>query len=80
MFGTAAKRHRLIRNSVAVIMKIAYGYEVTSGKDHFIDVAEECSKISGMAMAPGRWLVDYYPICECCPFTQYYMSSKVAFG
>ncbi|KAJ8087754.1 hypothetical protein AAF712_010543 [Marasmius tenuissimus] len=55
------------RNSVAVIMKIAYGYEVTSGKDHFIDVAEECAKISGLAMAPGRWLVDYYPSLRYLP-------------
>ncbi|KAG7097964.1 hypothetical protein E1B28_005275 [Marasmius oreades] len=55
------------RNSVAVIMKVAYGYEVASENDHFINVAEECAKISGWAMAPGRWLVDYYPILRFLP-------------
>ncbi|KAF9261282.1 cytochrome P450 [Marasmius fiardii PR-910] len=55
------------RNSVGVIMKVAYGYEVVSENDHFIDVAEECAKISGWAMAPGRWLVDYYPILRFIP-------------
>lgn len=49
------------RNTAAVIMKIAFGYNVTDN-DHFISVAEEAAKISGWALAPGRWLVDYYPI------------------
>ncbi|KAL0576540.1 hypothetical protein V5O48_005432 [Marasmius crinis-equi] len=55
------------RNSVAIIMKVAYGYEIASERDHFIDVAEETSKISGWAMAPGRWLVDYYPVLRFLP-------------
>ncbi|GLB39440.1 putative cytochrome p450 [Lyophyllum shimeji] len=54
------------RNAAAVIMKMAYGYTVTED-DPFIAVAEEASKISGLAMAPGRWLVDYYPIVRFVP-------------
>ncbi|KAF5380073.1 hypothetical protein D9615_006264 [Tricholomella constricta] len=54
------------RNAAAVIMKITYGYTVTSD-DPFIEVAEEASKISGLATAPGRWLVDYYPIIRFIP-------------
>jgi hypothetical protein len=53
----------LIRNAAAVIMKMAFGYTVTPD-DPLIKDAEETSKISGWAMAPGRWLVDYYPISK----------------
>jgi len=43
-------------------MKLAYGYSLTGDDDPFLQVAGELSKISGWALAPGRWLVDYYPI------------------
>ena len=43
-------------------MNMSYGYTVTSEDDPFVQLAEESSKISGWATAPGRWLVDYYPI------------------
>ena len=42
-------------------MKTAYGYTI-GPDDPFVQLAEEASKISGWATAPGRWLVDYYPI------------------
>ncbi|KAG6811069.1 hypothetical protein H0H92_009129 [Tricholoma furcatifolium] len=54
------------RNAAAVIMKMAYGYTV-SENDPFIEVAEEASKISGLATAPGKWLVDSYPIMRFIP-------------
>ncbi|KAF8056530.1 cytochrome P450 [Lyophyllum atratum] len=54
------------RNAAAVIMKMAYGYTVTED-DPFIEVAEEASRISGIATAPGRWLVDYLPIIRFIP-------------
>lgn len=44
-------------------MKVAYGYTVRDKDDDFISVAEESSRISALCLAPGRWLVDYYPIC-----------------
>ncbi|KAG6853550.1 hypothetical protein C0991_003342 [Blastosporella zonata] len=53
-------------NAAAVIMKMAYGYTVTAD-DHFTKVAEEGSRISGLATAPGKWLVDYYPIIRFIP-------------
>ncbi|KAG6917491.1 hypothetical protein DXG01_002355 [Tephrocybe rancida] len=53
-------------NAAAVIMKMAYGYTVTAD-DPFIKVAEESSIISGQATAPGKWLVDYYPIIRFIP-------------
>ncbi|KAJ7117145.1 cytochrome P450 [Mycena epipterygia] len=60
------------RNAAAVIMKVAFGYSISDGEDRFIafifpSVAEQSSKISGWAMAPGRWLVDYYPILRFIP-------------
>ncbi|KAF9456423.1 cytochrome P450 [Collybia nuda] len=54
------------RNAAAVIMKMAFGYTVTAD-DPLIQDAEEASKISGWAMAPGRWLVDYIPIIRFIP-------------
>ncbi|PFH47463.1 hypothetical protein AMATHDRAFT_67716 [Amanita thiersii Skay4041] len=54
------------RSAAGVIMKMAYGYTVTED-DPFIKVAEEGAKISGWATAPGRWLVDYYPILRFIP-------------
>lgn len=42
-------------------MKVAYGYTIAEDHDPFIGVAEEAAKISGWALAPGRWIVDYYP-------------------
>lgn len=44
-------------------MKVAFGYDIKSLDDPFIKVSEETSKISGWAMTPGRWLVDYIPNC-----------------
>lgn len=43
-------------------MKITYGYTLTDSDDPFIRVAEESAQISGWALTPGRWMVDYYPI------------------
>ncbi|KAJ6479873.1 cytochrome P450 [Mycena vulgaris] len=57
----------LRRNTAAAIMKVAFGYSITGAQDHFISVAEQSSKISGWAMSPGRWLVDYYPILRFIP-------------
>ena len=53
-----------VRNAAAVIMMIAYGYKVSSLDDEFIAAAEETSRITGLAMAPGRWLVDSFPLRE----------------
>ncbi|KAK7054002.1 cytochrome P450 [Favolaschia claudopus] len=60
------ERH-IRRNATAVIMKVAFGYSVLDNDDPFISIADESSKISGWAMAPGRWLVDYLPILRFVP-------------
>ncbi|KAF9057018.1 cytochrome P450 [Panaeolus papilionaceus] len=48
-------------------MKVAFGYDIKSLDDPFIKVSEETSKISGWAMTPGRWLVDYIPSLRHIP-------------
>ncbi|KAK7062271.1 cytochrome P450 [Favolaschia claudopus] len=60
------ERH-IRRNATAVIMKVAFGYSVLDDDDPFISTADESSKISGWAMAPGRWIVDYLPILRFVP-------------
>ncbi|KAJ7859776.1 cytochrome P450 [Mycena olivaceomarginata] len=57
----------LRRNATAVIMKVAFGYSVLGSDDPFISIADQSSKISGWALAPGRWLVDYLPILRFIP-------------
>ncbi|KAJ7511350.1 cytochrome P450 [Mycena galericulata] len=55
------------RNAAAVIMKVTFGYSISGDDDHFVSVAEQASKISGWAMTPGRWLVDYWSILRFIP-------------
>ncbi|KAF7363348.1 O-methylsterigmatocystin oxidoreductase [Mycena sanguinolenta] len=57
----------LRRNAAAVIMKIAYGYPVTTNDDHFVRLAEEGIKIASMASPPGKWLVDSFPFLRFLP-------------
>ncbi|KLO06664.1 cytochrome P450 [Schizopora paradoxa] len=54
-------------NAAAVIMRSTYGYTVSNLKDDFITAAEETSQITGKALAPGRWLVDSFPLLRFVP-------------
>jgi hypothetical protein len=49
-----------ISNSGAIIMKLAYGYEVQYDNDVFITTIEKVFAINTKAV--GFWLADYYPI------------------
>ncbi|ETW75662.1 cytochrome P450 monooxygenase 5 [Heterobasidion irregulare TC 32-1] len=55
------------RHAGSVIMKLAFGYSVAEHDDFFVQAAEESSKISGFALAPGRWLVESYPLLRFVP-------------
>ena len=50
--------------AASVIMMVAYGYKVSGLDDVFIEHARETSQITGQAMAPGRWLVESFPLRE----------------
>lgn len=53
----------LLRNAGALTMKIAYGYTIDKHRDYFIGLAEEGMRIGSLSVAPGKWLVDSFPIC-----------------
>ncbi|KAF9529950.1 cytochrome P450 [Crepidotus variabilis] len=55
------------RNAVGVIVKVAFGYRIESLSDSFVRIAEESSNITAQALAPGRWLVDYFPFLQYLP-------------
>lgn len=57
----------LVRNAGAVILKIAYGYDVKGEHDHFLGLAREGIRVGSLAGAPGKWLVDSFPICTLRP-------------
>jgi len=57
----------LRRNAAAVIMKIAYGYTIEGDDDHFVALAEESMRVGSLAGAPGKWLVDSFPILRFLP-------------
>ncbi|KAA1477740.1 cytochrome P450 [Dentipellis sp. KUC8613] len=64
--GRAAEAH-VRRHAGTVIMMLAFGYTPKETGDFFIGSAEEASKVTGRASAPGRWLVEYYPILRFVP-------------
>ncbi|KAJ6538524.1 cytochrome P450 [Mycena vulgaris] len=57
----------LRRHAAAVIMKIAYGYTVSSNNDHFVALAEEHMRLGSVVGAPGKWLVDSLPFLRFLP-------------
>ncbi|KZV85441.1 cytochrome P450 [Exidia glandulosa HHB12029] len=55
------------RNTVAVIMRIAYGYDIQTENDPFVDRIEESIKLAGAASQAGRWAVDSLPWLRFVP-------------
>jgi hypothetical protein len=51
-----------LRNPAAFIMKVAYGYNVKDDNDPYLHLAEEGIRLGSLGGAPGRWLVDSFPI------------------
>jgi len=56
------------RAAAAIIMKLAFGYNVQSLDDDFVRIADETSKISGWVSEPGRWLVERVPLSKWRPW------------
>ncbi|CAE6339186.1 unnamed protein product [Rhizoctonia solani] len=48
----------------ATVAKLTYGYDVKDGYDEYIDKAERTLGAFAYASTPGRFLVDYFPLCE----------------
>lgn len=57
----------LIRNREvgAVILKIAYGYNIEPhGRDPLIDLVNDSMENFSAVVKPGTWLVDVIPLCR----------------
>ncbi|KAI0056398.1 cytochrome P450 [Artomyces pyxidatus] len=48
--------------ATSAILRLLYGIEVNGKDDTFVKLAEDHSLITAEASAPGRWLVDSFPI------------------
>ncbi|KAJ1306503.1 hypothetical protein OPQ81_007505 [Rhizoctonia solani] len=62
-------------NAAAVIMKIGYGYDVSSTSDRYISIAERALSLFAAATVPGAHLVDLFPWLRHFPGVS---TSKVA--
>jgi hypothetical protein len=54
----------MIRMPGSLILSVTYGLEVQSPDDHFLMIVEKTMKIASVAVGPGSFLVDSFPICE----------------
>ncbi|KAG9122315.1 hypothetical protein FRC07_001373, partial [Ceratobasidium sp. 392] len=54
-------------NAAAVIMKIGYGYDVSSTSDRYISIAERALSLFAAATVPGAHLVDLMPFLRHLP-------------
>ncbi|PPQ75850.1 hypothetical protein CVT24_000608 [Panaeolus cyanescens] len=55
------------RNAVAVVLKVAYGYQVVGHDDPLVVALENGMKQLGVLYAPGRFLVENFPILRFLP-------------
>ncbi|KAG6915684.1 hypothetical protein DXG01_010412 [Tephrocybe rancida] len=55
----------LRRYTTAVIMRIAYGHQITSDDDPYVDLTEAASYALSNAGSPGSTPVDFFPFREC---------------
>ncbi|KAJ3506809.1 hypothetical protein NLJ89_g6662 [Agrocybe chaxingu] len=55
------------RNAVAVILKVAYGYEVQGNDDPFVQNIEEGFALSATLGTAGKYWVEFFPILRFVP-------------
>ena len=69
--------HSSPRLSNATSLKLAYGWPMKDDNDILIEMIKEAFYLAGIALQPGRWAVDSWPICEChSPFSPYTSSHR----
>lgn len=51
----------------AIILEIAYGYQVTSLNDPLVEIAERTTIETVLGGSPGSMLVDFFPIRMSTP-------------
>jgi hypothetical protein len=57
-----ADKISLRRNAVAVILKVAYGYQITSNEDPLVHLLDKTFPLMSSITAPGRYWVEFAPI------------------
>ncbi|KNZ73173.1 O-methylsterigmatocystin oxidoreductase, partial [Termitomyces sp. J132] len=55
------------RFSTSIIMRVAYGHQITSDDDPYLDITENTSIALGNAGAPGTTPVDFFPFLQNFP-------------
>ena len=58
----ASSNIHLSRNAVAIILKVAYGYEVESNDDPLVLLIEKSFKLTASINVPGKFWVEFFPI------------------
>lgn len=53
-------------------MNVIYGIEISPKADRYIEIAEKALEGMAKAAAPGAFLVDVFPCCECCSRARWY--------
>jgi len=55
------------RNATGVILKVAYGYTVSTDNDSFVPIMEKAFHVQALVTTPGEWLVESFPILRFVP-------------
>jgi len=55
------------RNAVAVMLKVAYGYQVNGNDDELVQLIEDGLKIIAELSVPGKFWVEFFPILRFVP-------------
>ncbi|KAF8134279.1 cytochrome P450 [Boletus edulis] len=55
------------RSTEAFILKISHGYSVKDGNDPLVEMSKRAIRNISETMAPGRFLVDFFPILRYLP-------------
>lgn len=45
-------------------MNVAYGYQIESENDKFVSLVDEQIALSNSLCVPGKYLVEYIPLCK----------------
>ncbi|KAG7451643.1 cytochrome P450, partial [Guyanagaster necrorhizus] len=72
---------RLIRRfATAIIMDIAFGHEIKSDADPFIQIAADASYALGHGGAPAGTAVDFFPLLRYLPDSLSFLSNSLKFA
>lgn len=58
------KSHTFARNAVAVILKVAYGYQVAGNDDQMVRFIEEGFQLTAQMGGSEKFWVEYIPLCS----------------